>query len=137
MTEKQKKALKDAGDTATRYMTRIFSNERGDNTCQKAQKEKYDQSKQFLAQNQVSQNTFDDQCGSFTLPPQFTIRAGDVMKMRIPKVESEKGRGIDEKHSGKYVIRQVGHHIFVDGRAYTKLTTIRSTVQQDDKTSES
>ena len=137
MTEKQKKALEEAGDTPTRVMTRLFSNEKGENSCEKAQKEKHDQSKQYLAQNQVSQNTFDDQCGSFTLPPQFTVRAGDSMKVRIPKVESEKGRGIDEKHSGKYIIRQVGHHIFADGRAYTKLTTIRSTVQQDDKTSES
>lgn len=137
MTEKQKEALKEAGDEASRVMCRIFSNERLENSCEIAQKEKHDQSKQFLAQNQVSQNTFDDQCGSFTLPPQFTVRAGDSMKIRIPKVESEKGQGIDEKHSGKYIIRQVGHHVFADGRAFTKLTTIRSTVQQDDKTSDS
>lgn len=137
MSEKQKKALEDAGDTPTRVMTRMFSNERFENSCEKAQKEKWDQSKQFLAQNQVSQNTFDDQCGTFTLPPQLTVRAGDSMKIRIPKVESEKGQGLDEKHSGKYIIRQVGHHFFADGRAYTKLTTIRSTTQQDDKTSES
>ena len=134
MTDKQKDALK---DKITRYMYRPFSNERFENKCETAKKEEWDQSKQFLAQNQVSQNTFDDQCGSFTLPPQFTIRAGDSLKVRIPKVESEHGQGLDEKHSGKYIIRQVGHHIFADGRAYTKLTTIRSTVQQDDKTSES
>lgn len=133
MTDKQKEAL---GDKPTRYMSRPFSNERYENSCEKAQKEKNDQAKQFLAQNQVSQNTFDDQCGTFTLPPQLTIRAGDSLKVRIPKVESEKGQGIDEKHSGKYIIRQVGHHFMSDGRAYTKLTTIRSTVQQDDKTSE-
>ena len=133
MTDKQKEAL---GDKPTRYMSRPFSNERYENSCEKAQKEKNDQAKQFLAQNQVSQNTFDDQCGTFTLPPQLTIRAGDSLKVRIPKVESEKGQGIDEKHSGKYIIRQVGHHFMNDGRAYTKLTTIRSTVQQDDKTSE-
>lgn len=136
MSEKQKKALQDAGDTATRIMTRMFCNERFENSCEKAQKEKHDQSKQFLAQNQVSQNTFDDQCGTFTLPPHLTVRAGDKMKVRIPKVESEKGQGIDEKHSGQYVIRQVGHHFYNNGHAYTKLTTIRSTVQQDDATSQ-
>ena len=71
MTDKQKEAL---GDKPTRYMSRPFSNERYENSCDKAQKEKNDQAKQFLAQNQVSQNTFDDQCGTFTLPPQLTIR---------------------------------------------------------------
>ena len=132
MTEKQKEA---AGDVPTRVMSRAYNNEMFENTCEKAQDNKHDQSRECLSQNVVRQNTFNDQSGTFTLPPLFTIRAGDPFDVKIPKVDSEKGGGIDKKHSGTYIIKQVGHHFLSDGRAYTKITTVRSTKQQDDATS--
>ena len=131
MTEKQKKLA----SKATRVICRPFSNEVYENTCQKAQDNVHDQSREFLAQNIVRQNTFSDQLGTFTLPPRYEARAGDTIEIKIPKVESEEGGGYNEKHSGRYVIRQVGHHFFSDGRSYTKLKTVRSTIQQDDATS--
>ena len=134
MTEKQKEQLKDI--KSTRVINRPFSNEMFENSCSKASKGQHDQSREYLAQNTARQNTFNDQVGQFVLPPRFEFRAGDTFEAKIPKVESEKGGGYNEKHTGRYVISQVGHHLFNDGRAYTKVQTFRSTIQQDDTTSE-
>ena len=131
MTDKQKKLV----SKPTRYLWKPYSNEVYENTCQKAQDNVHDQSREYLAQNVVRQNTFSDQLGTFTLPPRYEARAGDTIEIKIPRVESEEGGGYNEKHSGRYVIRQVGHHMMADGRSYTKLKTVRSTIQQDDATS--
>lgn len=133
MSEKQKKA---APKKSTRYMWRAFSNERHEQSCTKANDDQWDQSKLFLSQNTVRQNTFNDQNGTLTLPPRLNIRAGDKVEIKVKKVKSEKEGGYDKKHSGHYVVNQVGHHFFSDGRSYTKLSTIRSTIQQDDATSD-
>ncbi len=42
--------------------------------------------------------------------------------------------GYDQKHSGKYIMQAVAHHFFNDGRAYTRVKTIRSTTQQNEET---
>ena len=122
----------------TRTMWKPYTNERFQQSCEKAKENQWDQSKQYLAQNAARQNTFNDQTGSMVLPPQYTFRAGDTIQVKIGKVKSEIGTegGYDKKHSGRYLIRQVGHHITTDGRAYTKISTVRSTVQQNDDTSE-
>lgn len=132
MTEKQKEI---AGELPTRVLWRPFANEVYEGTCQTAQENFWDQSREYLAQNIVRQNTFSDQHGSFTLPPRYEFLAGDTIEVKIPKVESEDGGGYNEKHSGRYVIKQVGHHFFADGRSYTKIKTVRSTIQKDDATS--
>lgn len=131
MTEKQKKAAK----KPSRVLFRPISNERFSLECFKAPDNQHDQSRKSLSQNIGRQNTFDDQLGEFTLPPQFDMNAGDIIEVKLPKVIGEGEGGYDEKHSGRYVVRQVGHHIFSDGRAYTKIKTIRSSTQQDDATS--
>ena len=132
MTDKQKEAVK----VPTRYMWKPYSNERFENKCTKAPDNEHDQSRRYLSQNTARQNTFADQFGNFTLPPRFAIRAGDYFEIKIPKVQSEKGGGYNEKHSGRYVIKQVGHHIMNDGHAYTRVQTVRSTTQQDDSSSQ-
>ena len=132
MTDKQKEAV----TKPTRYMFKAYNNEVFENGCTKAQENKWDQSRRYLPQNTVRQNTFADQFGNFTLPPRFDIKAGDTFTAKIPKVESENGGGYNEKHSGKYVISQVGHHFMNDGRAYTKVQTVRSTIQQDEYSAE-
>ena len=130
-TQKQQ----EASEEPTRYIVRHYRNENFEEGDSKAQKDKYDQSRQYLAQNAVRQNTAPDQSGSFTLPPQFDVNAGDQIDVKIAKVDAGKGGGYNKKHSGKYVVKQVGHHIFNDGKGYTKLTTIRSTTQQDESAS--
>ena len=137
MTEKDKEALKDIPWTTT--TSTILESELYELLCKKANDVDYwDPERLSLAQNTVNQNTFDDQTGSFTLPAQFTMRAGDTFTAKIPNVETEKGAGYDEKVTGRYICKGIGHHIFLsDGQpaAYTKVTTVRTTVQQDDATS--
>ena len=132
MTEKQKSQV----SKPTRYTFRPFVNEKFQPKFERAQKNQWDKNRKSLQQNNSRQNTFSDQHGTFILPPSFTIRAGDVFGAKIPKVESEFGGGYNEKHSGRYIVKQVGHHILNDGRAYTKIKTIRATTQQDDPTSQ-
>jgi uncharacterized protein (DUF934 family) len=53
----------------------------------------------------------------------------------VSKVKDEKSQGgYDQKHSGKYIMQAVAHHFFNDGRAYTRVKTIRSTTQQNEET---
>ena len=43
---------------------------------------------------------------------------------------------IDKKHSGKYICSEVAHHFSsVTSHAYTRVSVIRSTKQQDDSSS--
>ena len=134
MTEKQKQALPEG--SITRFFMKPIDNQKFDNSCEKAQPLTGDQSRAYLNQNAGRQNTFSDQTGHFTLYPQFTFRAGDPFDCKISKVKDEKSEGgYDKKHSGRYILQSVAHHIFADGRAYTRVKTIRSTIQQDDDTS--
>lgn len=132
MTDKQQKEV-DA--TYTRIMTNYTSNERFQLDCERAQDYQWDQRNLTLSQNLARQNTFDDQHGHFTLPPRFEIRAGDYFEAKIPKMKSEKEGGYDKKMSGRYIVKAVTHHIDNTGAAYTKVSTVRSTTQQDDNTS--
>ena len=132
MTEKQKKAF----DRTSRVISKPYLNERFSNECEKEKENVGDQSREYLSQNCIRQNTFDDQLGEFTLPPQLEMHAGDLIEVKLSKVESEKEGGYDEKHSGNYIIKGVAHHFFNDSEGYTRISTIRSTTQQDDATSQ-
>ena len=127
--------MKEETKKPTRYFNQVYVPECFQNECQKAQENKWDQSRKFLSQNAVSQNTAPDTLGQFTLAPSLKIRAGDVFKCKVYKVYSEGSGGFDKKHSGKYVVKQVGHHFLNDGSAYTRLNTMRSTKQQNDASS--
>ena len=133
MTEKQKKALPEG--SITRYFNKLNDNQKFTNSCQKAQPLTGDQSRAYLNQNAGGQNTFSDQTGLFTFYPQFKFRAGDVLDCKISQVKDEEKAqgGYDKKHSGKYVIQAVSHHFFMDGKAYTRVKTIRSTTQQNEE----
>ena len=134
MTDKQKEALPE--DCVTRIFMKPISNQKYNKDCQVDKALTGDQSRGYLNQNSGGQNTFSDQTGFFTLYPQFKFNAGDVMDCQISKVKDEKSEGgYDKKHSGKYVIQAVSHHFFNDGKAYTKVKTIRSTIQQDEASS--
>ena len=120
----------------SRIFNRMFVNETFENESQKAQPNKYDQSRKYLSQNAASQNNAPDTLGLFTVPCSPKIMAGDVFKCKVYKVKGEKGSGFDKKHSGKYVVKQVGHHFSAaTGEAYTRLNTVRSTKQQNDASS--
>jgi len=138
-TEKQA----DLNKVPTRIKTMFCQNERYNkkDKCDKEKDLQFDQKPLTEAQGLKTQNTFDDQHGRFTLPPQFNINAGDAIDVLIRKTilgSGEEGEDTtyDKKHSGAYVIQQVGHHIFADGQAYTKLQTLRSLANQSDDSTE-
>lgn len=133
LTDKQKELV----HGPTRYLFRAFTNESYQNSCTPAVANAFDQSKNYLSQNIVGQNTFDNESGTVTLPPQFQINAGDTIELKLPKVATAESRGYDNKHSGNYIVKQVGHHFRTtpNAEAYTQLVIIRSTIQQDDASS--
>lgn len=120
----------------TRYLYKIFQNEKFSDECEKTNENVYDQSRKFLQQSIASQNTMADQHGRFTLSNHFLMRAGDLIEFKFTKISC--GSEYENKHTGAYVIKQVGHHIFSDRKAYTKISTIRtSTELNDEKTKKS
>ena len=134
VTEKQKKYVKGV----TRNLMRVHTNEKFEPKCEKAQADTGDQSRKFLPQTITRQNTFSDTQGRITLPPHYEMRAGDHIQLKIANIQlsDQDEAKYSGKHSGKYLISQVGHHIFRDGRSYTKLALIRTTTQQNDKTTQ-
>ena len=86
-----------------------------------------------MQQSPGGENTYDDIQGSLSLFPQLKMMPGDTLQAKIYKVQGSKGGGMDRKHSGKYVIQEVAHHFTAnDNKAYTRVTVIRSTKQQQD-----
>jgi hypothetical protein len=121
----------------TRVFYRIYDNDRMEPGCEKAAANKYDQSRLSIQQGASRMNSFSDQHGRVTLPPQFHIRSGDTINLNITKTSSSDALGeTNKKHSGKYVVKQISHHIHADGKAYSQISTIRSVTQQDDASSE-
>ena len=120
----------------TRVVTSIINNERANDKskCDKEDDDSIDQQRKTLSQNIVRENTFDEVSATFTLCPQFVMRAGDTISVKIQKVTTDdsQDRQPNKRHSGEYIIRQVGHHINADGHAYTKLNTLRSTTFETD-----
>lgn len=131
MTKKTKEIVK----KPSRYLYRVFNNERFQNDCEKASDNLWDQTKLSVSQNLAGQNTFDDSIGTFIIPPHYNIHAGDTIEVLLPKVVISGIAEYDKIYSGRYVVRQIGHHMFSDGRSYTQIKTIRSTIQTDDASS--
>jgi len=128
-----KPSLDDYSETS-RYTYSLMNNESFSPDYKISSFNKNDPVRLYQQQSITRQNTMTDQHGRFTVPPQFKIRAGDTVEVKINKTCSEGGPvQYSKKHSGKYLVKQVGHHIFTDGRqAYTKITTLRSVEQQMD-----
>ena len=116
------------GGAPTRYITKLTQNEKFNTECklEKEVDDAIDQTRKVDSQVLKTSNNFDFQKGRFTLYPRFQMRAGDSIEVTIGKyVIGDESSKIDEQHSGKYIIKQVSHHIFANGKAYTKLQTLR------------
>lgn len=121
------KKLIDACIAPTRTLFTVKNNEKHSNECTKTEKGKDDQTENFLTQTIAKQNSFNHSVGRLTLAPHFEMRAGDVIDITINKTNSKDCIGkSDEKKSGKYVLKQVSHHIFSKGDAYTKVVIVRN-----------
>ena len=119
--------LIDACIAPTRILSTIKNNEKHSNECKKTEEGLDDQSENYLTQTIAKQNSFNHAIGRLTLAPHFEMRAGDVIDITINKTSSQDSIGkTDEKKSGKYVLKQVSHHLFSKGDAYTKVTIVRN-----------
>lgn len=131
------KKVLDSTENTTRTIVKMFSNEKFKNACEKEDVDKGDQSRKYLSQTISRQNTFNDTHGRITLPAQYNIRAGDMIDITIHKIQyTDTSKEPQKKHSGKYLISQVGHHFFRNGYSYTKLALIRDNKRQDEGTSQ-
>ena len=128
------KKLLDCCDGPTRTMLTLKNNEKQSNECEKTEEGKDDQSENSLTQTIAKQNSFNHAVGRLTLAPHFEMRAGDVIDIQINKTNSKDCIGkSDEKKSGKYVLKQVSHHIFSKGDAYTKVSIVRDEKKFEEK----
>ena len=84
VTEKQKKYVKGV----TRNLFRVHTNEKFEPKCDRAKADTGDQSRKFLAQTITRQNTFSDTQGRITLPPQYNMRAGDHIQIKIANIKT-------------------------------------------------
>ena len=128
-TDKQYDLVKEV----TRYVYKLYNNERMQVDCKKAKNDDYDQSRKNIQQSMARQNSFVDQHGRLILSPQYTIRAGDSIDILISKISSDDTPSKEnKKHSGRYVCKQISHHIFSTQKSYTKVGLIRSSNQPDE-----
>ena len=94
-TKKQKEGI----PKITRFIYKIFDNERLEPGCDKAIVDTYDQSRNSQQQGISRQNSFSDQHGRVTLPPKFDVRAGDTINLNITKTSSSDAGGeTNKKH---------------------------------------
>jgi hypothetical protein len=121
----------------TRYFWRPYVNERLNNECDAAPRDKYDQSTKTIQQGVHRNGTFNDKCGELLIPINFQINAGDKIEVILPKIKSHENDSEtdDTKFSGKYIVVAVGHHCSITKQAYTKLSIMRADKEQDDRTS--
>lgn len=118
----------------TRTLVKMFTNEKFRNSCEIEAADVGDQSRKYLSQTISRQNNFSDTHGRITLAAQYNVRAGDMIDIQIYKIQyGGTSREPQTKHSGKYLISQVGHHFFRDGHSYTKLALIRDNKRQNQK----
>lgn len=77
-----------------------------------------------IAQSPFRYNALFTQVLNITVPSNFDLHAGDVIAVEIPKVGCN--YEVDENLSGKYLIKEVCHHI-TESRSYSHLKLIRDT----------
>jgi hypothetical protein len=133
-TEKQKETAK----KPTRYFSKMFSNERWENKPDKAQRHRYDQSREYLQQGEGMANNMTDGVARFTLPLRSDLNAGDLINTTVFEPNAESETKYDKKFSGNWIISGVAHHYRLEGTtAHTRLTCIRATNQNDESSSSS
>lgn len=112
----------------SRIMTKIFNNEMYEKSSERAEEERYDKIKQYLAQQIVRNNLGKNQQIEINIPGNSTLHAGDKIILQVYKsvsnAESNKKDRVDKKMSGYYLISKVAHK-FDSGMATTTCLLIR------------
>ena len=60
------------------------------------------------------------------------MKAGDVIKVEVPRIDREERKDVDDQQSGLYMIKALCHH-FDTKNSYTSLELIRDTFGPQEK----
>lgn len=128
-TDKQKEASK--GNT--RIFMKTIQNEAFSNECLTTPFGTYDKTMNTLQQSNGTAENILDGIAQFQLPIRTDILPGDVVDTSVYQASEETANQLDQKHSGRWIVSGVSH-TFTTGNnaAYTKLSCMRCTNQQDD-----
>lgn len=122
---------KELSQYPTRIMTQMINNEMFHDQVPTPAKDSAKFKDTYLygmAQSNARYHFAGNQQLNITVPPNLSIRAGDVLKLKFPNMVNETGRKqtpYDEEHSGKYLVKNIGYNFTVRGNnPYTATTTI-------------
>ena len=84
------------------------------------------------SQTMMRYNLLTTQVISMLIPSNTNLKAGDVIKVEVPKIDREKRKDVDQQQSGLYMIKALCHH-FDTKNSYTSLELIRDTFGPQEK----
>ena len=88
-------------ETPSRVMTKVFNNEMYELKSERAEEEKYDKIKQYLAQQLVRNNLGKNQKVEINIPGNSTLHAGDKIILQVYKsvsnADSSKKDRVDKR----------------------------------------
>lgn len=84
------------------------------------------------SQAMMRYNLLTTQVVTMLIPSNTNLKAGDVIKVEVPKIDREKRPDVDQQQSGLYMIKALCHH-FDTQNSYTSLELIRDTFGTQEK----
>jgi len=84
------------------------------------------------SQTMMRYNLLTTQVISMLIPSNTNLKAGDIIKVEVPKIDREKRKDVDQQQSGLYMIKALCHH-FDTKNSYTSLELIRDTFGPQEK----
>ena len=84
------------------------------------------------SQTMMRYNLLTTQVISMLIPSNTNLKAGDIIKVEVPKIDREKRKDVDQQQSGLYMIKALCHH-FDTQNSYTSLELIRDTFGPQEK----
>jgi hypothetical protein len=125
------KGAKELSQYPTRIMTQMINNEMfhdQTSTPGKVDAKFKDTYLYAIAQSNARYHFASNQQLNITVPPNLSVRAGDLLTLKFPNMVNQTGREqtpYDEEHSGKYLVKNIGYNFIVRGaNPYTATTVI-------------
>jgi hypothetical protein len=92
----------------------------------KSNEENFD-NRNILNQSIMRYNQFLSYSCSITIPPDFSLHAGDAITLDVPLIEVDKTTKSSSMDSGLYIITDLTHYVSGDG-TYTRLELVRDSI---------
>lgn len=125
------KGAKELSQYPTRIMTQMINNEMfhdQTNSPGKVDAKFKDTYLYAIAQSNARYHFASNQQLNITVPPNLSVRAGDLLTLKFPNMVNQTGREqtpYDEEHSGNYLVKNIGYNFIVRGaNPYTATTVI-------------